>query len=202
MSLRRRTELPQVFGMSLMDTVCCGIGASILMMLLFVALVRPGAPVVSQCVDCKQQTAGNVKDKPIFTLIVEVNGLEESQRLVWAPKTILPSDKPGEIRYSSSYAPNLINKTSKFTNQRLWSQFRLPDKELNGKSVPTVESDLPAEDIVFELDFGQNGWQNANIWVKVITEVNALSCSVTASQLTQFTMKRYVNSYKLEGCQN
>lgn len=190
---RRARGMPEVFGMSLMDTVCCGIGASILMMLVFVSMVEPSSAVTSECVNCKVQSIDPDKQKPIFTLVVDVVGVERKTKLNWQAVSVETIYQPyisikeadGNI---SPEQPEVKSKLArKIISQRFLAQFR----------APKLDTPLPDE-LIFKLDFKQADLEKVKVYARVITEVRGDICELSAEQVTEFRFERKSNTYVLD----
>ena len=66
--MRRRSEVPEVFGLSFLDLISCGLGGVIVLLLVFIANVKGGKAVLESA----SATMSDSYDRPVLILSVRV----------------------------------------------------------------------------------------------------------------------------------
>lgn len=197
---RKDREIPEIFGVSLMDTVSCGIGASILMMLLFVTMVEPSSDVKSVCENCKDglELDAVPNEKQIASLIVEVFGLEDEE-LLWAPSSTSLTELKRQgvaIRASHSklYSERGLSLVRESLSHRLFLQLR---ESRDGSELPrTVDMEL-------SIRGGSGDFAQVSMSAFFARETRGDVCSLQHSGFPlKVTLRRIKesNTYELDNC--
>lgn len=203
MSRRKQRVMPEIFGMSLMDTVSCGIGASILMMLLFVTMVEPSKPVSSMCLDCNSEDQAKKNALPVVTLILDIEGTTPLRVEEWKLRDNgLATKLRPFLKVRSTSSPLTQNSV----RQRVIASFYPVNEALEGHvyesqtGALTLNGSALPETLDFLLNLKNDNIGNVLVTATVITMVSAVKCIIDTQLENIITLKRNENTYQLADC--